>query len=87
MPLHYAEALCSRVESCDPERFGETWVDYEACVAETGAVQEALASELEDCDYDPWLAGRCVRGLRRTACEVLDEAPWEESCDGIWTCE
>ena len=83
-----ASSECNRIQRCDLGFFESEYNSDEDCLDDVTERLDAVTDIQKDadCTYIPEEAGRCVRRVRRMACEEWAEGEIGGACDLVWDC-
>jgi hypothetical protein len=84
-PKVYAKATCAKLYKCDRGNFENAYSSMGDCRADW----ERLADDIADAfdlfgEYDPGVAGKCVRAIRSASCDEFDNGDYDAACNDVW---
>ena len=84
-PDRYAEELCARSRSCEPDQFEERWDDRTECRTQTADFvwRQLGGAAGEDCPFDASLARDCLDDVNGVSCEELGEGGYSTACEDV----
>jgi len=79
---------CINFEECEGAQFSVVFSSQSDCRDETTDDYEEIFDELEECDYNPKEARKCIRTLRKNKKECSDRAynDIEDDCEDVFDC-
>jgi len=82
-----AAAECGRIERCYLGEFESQFSSRDDCESAVADELEQELELLEDCEYDPREAKRCVHRVNTMSCEDWIEKGTAGACDLVFLCD